>query len=100
MEKMFFEVLNAYEGLLTEKNGRTTKASRTRQKLKNKGIHQCLVDWALGPPTEGFKLLLERGMPELTAEYVVVEFANRFPPDAVDSAKKRLAEAAPEKQIR
>lgn len=26
----FYDVLNAYEELLTEKNGRTTKASRTR----------------------------------------------------------------------
>ena len=38
LERDFYDVLNAYEELLTEKNGRTTKASRTRQKLKNKGV--------------------------------------------------------------
>ena len=34
MEREFYDVLNAYEELLSEKHGRTTKASRTRQKLK------------------------------------------------------------------
>ena len=38
------EVDYRYEELLTEKHGRTTKANRTRQKLKNKGVEQCLID--------------------------------------------------------
>ncbi len=42
LERDFYDVLNAYEELLTEKHGRTTKASRTRQKLKNKGVEQGL----------------------------------------------------------
>ena len=33
----FYETLAAYEQLLTEKNGRNTTASRTRQKIDNKG---------------------------------------------------------------
>jgi hypothetical protein len=90
LERDFYDVLNAYEELLTEKNGRTTKASRTRQKLKNKGVTQCLVDWAMGPPTEGFKLLVEKGLPELTAEYLVVKYETRFPLTAVEAVKERL----------
>jgi hypothetical protein len=39
----FYETLAAYEQLLTEKNGSTTIASRTRQKIANKGVHQCLI---------------------------------------------------------
>ena len=31
LEREFYDVLNAYEELLTEKNGRTTKATRTRR---------------------------------------------------------------------
>ena len=90
LEREFYDVLNAYEELLTEKNGRTTKATRTRQKLQNKGVQQCLIDWALGPPTDGFKLLAERGLVELTAEYLVVKYGTKFPPDAVAAARQRL----------
>ncbi len=97
LERDFYDVLNAYEELLTEKNGRTTKATRTRQKLKNKGVAQCLIDWALGPPTDGFRLLTERGLSELTAEYLVVKYESRFPPEVVESAKRRLLDdGAPE----
>ena len=90
LERDFYDVLNAYEELLTEKNGRTTKANRTRQKLKNKGVEQCLIDWAIGPPTDGFKLLTEKGLQELTAEHLVVKYESRFPAAAVEAAKKRL----------
>lgn len=91
LERHFCDILNAYEELLTQKNGRTTKATRTRQKLANKGVEKCLVDWALGEPTDGFRLLVEKGLPELTAEFLVVKYATRFPEAAVDAARKRLA---------
>ena len=92
LEREFYDVLNAYEGLLTEKNGRTTKATRTRQKLANKGVEQCLIDWALGATTDGFRLLVDKGLPELTAEYLVIKYETRFPGNAVDAARKRLGE--------
>lgn len=88
----FYNVLNAYEALLTQKHGRTTKAARTRQKLARVGVEQCLIDWALGAPTEGFKLLIEKGLPELTAEYLVVKYSKRFPEEAVSAARARLPE--------
>ncbi|HEY4995311.1 MAG TPA: hypothetical protein VII21_03350, partial [Aestuariivirga sp.] len=66
----FFETLAAYEQLLTEKNGRNTAASRTRQKIANKGVHQSLVEWTRGHSvTNGFTLLVESGMPQFTGEY-------------------------------
>jgi hypothetical protein len=40
----FYETLAAYEQLLTEKNGRNTPATRTRQKLANKGVHISLIE--------------------------------------------------------
>lgn len=92
MVRDFHEVLAAYEQLLTEKNGKTTKASRTRQKLSRTSVHQCLLDWALAPmPTEGFKLLVQNKTPQFTAEHLVIKYADRFPPNAVERAKKRLA---------
>jgi hypothetical protein len=89
----FFETLAAYEQLLTEKNGVRTTAARTRQKIKNKGIHQSLVEWALSKAaTNGFNLLVDAGLPEYTSEYLVVKYADRFPKHVVDRASGRLKE--------
>ena len=87
----FHQMLAAYEQLLTEKNGRTTAATRTRQKLKNKGVVQCLEDWAVGSVlTQGFDLLVKSGMVELTGEYLVSKYPDRFSAKAVAAAKARL----------
>jgi hypothetical protein len=89
----FHKTLAAYEQLLTEKNHRNTTASRTRQKISNKGVHQSLIEWTRGKnETNGFKLLVEKGMPEFTGEYLVVRYAARFPSDVVALAKRRLSE--------
>lgn len=93
LNREFHAMLAAYEELLSAKNGRRTAASRTRQKLKNKGVIQSLEDWALSrQPTQGFELLIANGMPELTAEYMVVRHPDRFSEAAVMSAKVRLRE--------
>ena len=88
----FCETLAAYEQLLTEKNGRTQPAHRTRQKIANKGVYESLVEWTRGKvETEGFRILVEAGLPEYTGEYLVVRYADRFPPDVVSLARERLA---------
>lgn len=87
----FYRTLAAYEQLLTDKNERNTIASRTRQKISNKGVHQSLIEWTRGKvETNGFKLLVENGMPQFTAEYLVVVYRDRFPDDVVALAKSRL----------
>jgi hypothetical protein len=87
----FYETLAAYEQLLTEKNGKNTTASRTRQKIANKGVHQSLVEWTRGKiETNGFTLLVKAGLPEYTGEYLVVRYADRFPIDVVRLARERL----------
>jgi hypothetical protein len=87
----FHETLAAYEQILTEKNGRTTLASRTRQKIANKGVHQSLLEWTQGKTeTNGFRLLVEAGLPEYTGEYLVVRYAELFPCEIVDLARSRL----------
>jgi len=94
LQRRFNEMLSAYEELLTIKNGRTTRANRTRQKLKRKGVIQCLEDWAVGiGPTMGFDLLVKNGMGELTGEYLVAKHPDRFSRRAVEGAKARLHRA-------
>lgn len=88
----FYETLGAYEQLLTEKNGSTTAASRTRQKIANKGVHQSLIEWTRGKTeTNGFALLVAAELPEYTGEYLVTKYATRFPDDVVEMARSRLA---------
>ena len=89
--KDFFETLAAYEQLLTEKHGKTTAAGRTRQKIANKGVYQSLIEWTRGKTeTNGFKLLVDAGLPEYTGEYLVVRYADRFPADTAALARDRL----------
>ena len=90
LERDFYTSLNAYEELLTEKNGRTTKASYTRRKLRSKGPRECLADWAVGDSTEGFHTLVAREMWELTGEYLVAKHHAQFEPHVVAAARKRL----------
>src|SRR6185295_9788839 len=87
----FFETLAAYEQLLTEKNGKTQPAHRTRQKISNKGVYQSLIEWTRSKAeTNGFKLLVQAGLPEFTGEYLVARYAERFPKDVVTLAHERL----------
>jgi len=91
MIRDFHETLAAYEQILSEKNGKPTRASRTRQKITNKGVHKSLAEWTKGKEeTNGFKLLVEAGMPEYTGEHLVLRYASRFPEDIVALARERL----------
>lgn len=90
LHRDFYATLAAYEELLTEKNGRTTHAAYTRRKLKNKGVVQCLEDWAVDTKTtDGFNLL-KMGMVELTGEFLVMKYPGRFSQAAVDAATARI----------
>jgi len=91
LHKAFYEVLAAYESLLEEKHGRRQQASYTRRKLRDKGVEQCLEDWALDTKeTDGFHMLMDRGFVKLTAEFVVTQFPDRFSNHIVEAASARL----------
>jgi hypothetical protein len=95
LERDFNATLTAYEELLSEKTGKRTRASGTRTKLRNKGVVGCLEDWAMSTqPTEGFKTLVEHGYIDLTGEFLVTKYADRFSPEAVGRAKARLEEVS------
>jgi len=89
-----YEAIAAYEQTLHEKHGRKVGASRTRQKIKNKGVYQSLIEWSqLHGNRPGFHALIEAGLSEFTAEAVVIRFADRFPADVVENCRETLRKA-------
>ncbi|MFD1611705.1 hypothetical protein ACFSCW_07825 [Sphingomonas tabacisoli] len=99
VEREFVGVLAAYEEFLAERNGKTTTASYTRRKMRDKGIIQCLEDWATAThETDGFQALMSKRLTHLTGEHIVLKYPDRFSPEAVAGARRRLAahDALPE----
>jgi hypothetical protein len=95
LHREFYEMLAGYEHLLTERNGRATRATPTRLKAKSKGVVTLLEEWvASKSPTEAYELLVAKGMAELTGESIVLRYPDQFTPAAVAAAKARI-EAAP-----
>ena len=89
--KRLWQAVTAYEETLRRKHGKSQRASYTRRKIAEKGPIVTLSDWALDKKvTPGFEALIEAGMAEFTGEYVVIEFADRFEPNVVAAARKRL----------
>ncbi len=95
LHRDFYQTLAAYEQLLSEKNGRATRASRTRLKLKSKGVIQCLEDWVSSrTPTESYELLVAAGLAEMTGEQIVLNHREQFSASGVAAAAARLATSA------
>jgi hypothetical protein len=94
VEHDMWQTIFAFEHLLKEERGKTTLLARTRQKIKRVGVVETLNDWAAAKQeTEGFRMLLERGLPELTGEAIVLRHPRLFPRAAVDAARARLVGA-------
>ncbi len=88
----FWKSITALEQELSEERGKTIRLSRTRQKIARVGVEKTLADLALQPrPSEGYHLLRERGMLDLSAEAVVLRFPERFDQEVLDAAARRLA---------
>ncbi len=91
VEYDFWRTIHSFEYVLSEERGRTTRLSRTRQKVQRVGVVQTLIDWALDTKqTDGFRMLLERDMPELTGEAIVLRHHSRFDATVVAAAQARL----------
>ena len=94
VEHDFWQTIHAFEYVLTEEREKTTRLTRTRQKVARVGVVQTLKDWALSDKeTDGFRMLLERGMPELTGEAIVLRHPDKFEPHIIDAASWRLSNA-------
>ena len=91
VEVELLKALYAYEEVLSMKNKRKTRASRTWQMVERHGlIHAAerAVDRKIEPA--GYKLLAEMGMHDLTFEAVIVRYPDSFSGDVVYRAKGRL----------
>jgi hypothetical protein len=90
-ENDFYIGLAAYEQLLAIKHGRRQPAGYTRRMLRHKSVFQIVEDWVkVEGATEGFKLLIAMGMPELTGEYFAVKWRDFFKPEVVERARRVL----------
>lgn len=94
IEHDFWMTIHAFEEVLRDERGKTVRLSRTRQKIGRVGVKQTLVDFAMSKaPTDGFNMLIERGLPELTGEALVLKHGETFDSDVQTAAKQRLQDA-------
>ncbi|MBA4409701.1 MAG: hypothetical protein C0397_09795 [Odoribacter sp.] len=91
VETELYKVLYAYEDVLSKKNGKKTRASRTWQMVRKYGIigaAERAVNRDVDP--QGYKILVEMRLEKLTFEQVIVDYPNAFGNDVVNRAKERL----------
>lgn len=94
LEYDVWQSIHALEGTLTTERAKTTRLGRTRQKIARVGELQTIRDLILGPkPSEGFFMLIEREMRELTFEAVALRHADRFDEAVLEAAAARLRTA-------
>ena len=72
----------------------TIRLARTRQKIARVGEWQTVHDLVNGKTSEGFDMLIERRMPELTFEAVALRHTDRFDEATRRAAERRLAGVA------
>ena len=86
-----WRTIYAFEELLKEERGKTVRLSRTRQKIQGDGEVKTAMDLTLKrTPSDGFRMLKDRGILELSFEALVVARAEHFPSNVVDAARSRL----------
>lgn len=83
----------ALEDVLKQERGKTILLSRTRQKIGRQGVVQCVADLILGTAAEGFRMLQERDMLQLSFEAIALKYPKQFDPLVMDAARRRLIEA-------
>ena len=94
VEAEAFAALYAYEMLLTHKNGKKTRATKTWAVVKSHGIIEAIKRAVTRPPdTTTFVALRELGLDGLAFEALVVRHEAAFDAATVQISKARLAEA-------
>ncbi|WP_236782114.1 hypothetical protein, partial [Aliivibrio fischeri] len=90
-EKLSLEAVYAYEAILTKKNGKTTRASRTWQMIKRHGIIEA-VERAVNREsvTQGYTALVEMGLEKYAFEAVILKYPKLFSIDAVKKSEERM----------
>jgi len=94
VEAEAFAALYAYEALLTRKNGKRTRASKTWVVVRSHGIIEAIQRAVRrAPDATAFVALRELGLDDLSFEALVVRHEASFDEATVRISKARLAEA-------
>lgn len=90
-EKEALQAVFAYEEVLTKKNGKRTRASRTWQMINRHGIIKA-VERAVNrnAETQGYTALVEMGLEEFAFEAVILRHPGLFSKEAVLRSRARL----------
>jgi hypothetical protein len=92
-EREALQAVYAYERVLSQRHGKTVRASRTWQIIKRHGIIKA-VERAVDRPDEtaGYTSLIEMGMPDFAFEAVVCRHPTVFSAEALKRSQERMAE--------
>lgn len=93
LEHDVWQSIFALEDALKKERGKTVLLSRTRQKIARDGEHKTVADLIKKRPSEGFRMLIERDMPELTFEAVALRHPAQFQEGLRRMAENRLRDA-------
>ncbi|HEY5567067.1 MAG TPA: hypothetical protein VIM81_07460 [Gammaproteobacteria bacterium] len=95
VEAEAFAAVYAYEALLTRKNGKKTRATKTWQAVKRYGIIEAIQKAVnRAPQTADYETLREMGLEDLTFEALVLRHEAAFSDEAVQASKARLTESS------
>ena len=90
IEHAVWQSIYALEVIHNQERGKTIPLSGTRQKIARYGEVNCVDDLVCGPPSDGFQVLLDRNMIDLSFVAVALKFPDKFSEPALDAAPGRL----------
>jgi len=91
LEHDVWKSIHALESSLTSERHRTTLLNRTRPKIAREGEAATVAELVLKKKaSEGFHMLLERNMADLTFEAVALRHPDDFEQEVLDAARARL----------
>jgi hypothetical protein len=94
LEHDVWQSIHALEHSLSNERGKTVRLGRTRNSITKFGEQNTVAKLLLKPKaSEGFAMLMERGMPERTFEAVALKHAVRFNEEELEAASTRLLAA-------
>lgn len=93
LEYDVWQSIHALEDTLSNEREKTTRLARTRQKIKRDGEVVTVADLILKRASDGFRMLVERNLPELTFEAVALNHPDRFQGHVLEAAAKRLRDS-------